>query len=44
MHNRATQCTNKWKEFLTLVVSPDPTFPERKRVWLQYDIPPDPVM
>ena len=26
-----------------VVSSPDPTLPERKRVWLQYDIPPDPV-
>ena len=31
-------------EFLNLVVSsPDPTLLERKRIWLQYDIPPDPV-
>jgi len=28
----------------TFIVScPDPTLPERKRVWLQYDILPDPV-
>ena len=28
---------------IDLVLCPDATLPERKRVWLQYDIPPDPV-
>ena len=28
---------------LIMVSCPDPTLPERKMVWLQYDIPPDPV-